>query len=198
MNGIRPFILELSSEDFWWGKGLMEGHEAGDQLWSYFSKKMWSPVSVSGEEKGPESVWGHRVRNRKLSIRDSDIWSLGPVIECHCSPEEQESQSPRLSLTGVGDAKKSPPQTSKANPWWSGLGFWKSLSSLCAGKKPPAIPRAPFSWARWTHPPGYLLTSTLSEHKGSLQWEWGWNSALITRESEELTDLFLCETRPGK
>ena len=132
MNGIRPFILELSSEDFWWGKGLMEGHEAGDQLCSCFSKKMWSPVSVSGEEKGPETVWGHRARNRKLSIRDSDICSLGRMSECYCSLEEQESQSPRLSLTGVGDAKQSPPQTSKANPWWSGLGFWKSLSSLCA------------------------------------------------------------------
>lgn len=34
----------------------MEGREAGDQLCSYFSKKMWSPVSVSGEEEGPESV----------------------------------------------------------------------------------------------------------------------------------------------
>lgn len=186
MNGIRPFILELSSEDFWWGKGLMEGHEAGDQLCSCFSKKMWSLVSVSGEEKGPETVWGHRARNRKLSIRDSDICSLGRMSECYCSLEEQESQSPilsltgeqesqspRLSLTGVGDAKQSPPQTSKANPWWSGLGFWKSLSSLCAGKRPPAIPRAPFSWARWTHALGYLLTSTLSDHKGSLQWEWG-------------------------
>ena len=33
------------------------------------------------------------MRNRKLSIRDSDIWSLGPVIECHCSPEEQEERT---------------------------------------------------------------------------------------------------------
>lgn len=60
-----------------------------------FSKKMWSPVSVSGEEEGPESVWGHRRGNRNLSIRDSDIWSLGPVTETLLLPQGAGEPEPQ-------------------------------------------------------------------------------------------------------
>lgn len=96
------------------------------------------------------------------------------MVECYCFLEEQASQSPRLSLTGVGDAKESPPQTSKANPWCVRPWVLKVLQLLVSWEKGPLqLLEPPFPGVQGEpmslHT--YLLTSTLPEHKGSLQWE---------------------------
>lgn len=168
----------------------MEGREAGDQLCSCFSKKVWSPVP-SREWRRAWSLRTKREAPESQSIRDSDMWSLGSVIQWSLLPWRGKRGWAWLGCRRLKRALSKPARPGPGGEA-SGLRSWVTLSSWCPGKRPVLqLLELPFPGAKGRSPLlGYLLTSTLSEHKGALQLEQVWNLGLTSRWSGRWTNLF--------
>lgn len=142
----------------------MEGYKAGDQLCYYFSKKMWSPVSLLGEEKGPKSVWGHGVRNRKLKHQRLGHLVPGASDWMPLLPWGAGKSEPQTEPGGREMLKRALPKPAGPTPGGQSLGFESPSAPRVLGKGPPAAPRAPLFLEYKVNPRPWILTCWLQHY----------------------------------